>query len=338
MQKLSLDTLEPVGESVQLLAAAWRPSVSEDGTLLWMDPAFNRSLSRQLVWRDRAGTHIAAIGEPQQYLQSVELSPDGGRAVYSATLSINRDIWVLDLARSVQSRFTTDAEFDGAPVWSPNGKEIAFRSSRSGAGDIYVQPADGSAPARLVLGGPETDFPRTWSPDGTTILFVRQSNSSSQDLWSITRKPDGAFGEPAPFLQSKGNETTPGFSPDGRDVVYASDESGRSEVYVRSSPSGGERVQISTNGGLYPRWSRNGKEFFFLKGETLFSVPVTMQPVLRVGAPVALFKQPDAAGVFAPFDATADGKRFLISEAAESSAGRSLSLHVIQNWRAMARQ
>jgi WD40 repeat protein len=338
MLKFHPDTWEQIGESTAVLTFTWRPTVSAEETLVWMDPPFDASQSRQLAWRDRTGRRLASVGSPEQYLQALSLSPDGGRANYSATEGTNRDIWVFDLARSVRTRLTNDLEFDGAPLWSPDGKEIAFRSSRTGMGDIYIQAADGSTPARLAVGGPAVDFPRAWSPDGKTILFVRQAEGSGQDLWATVRRPDGSFGTPTPFLQTNNDQNTSAFSPDGRYVVYTSSESSRSEVYVRSFPSGGERIQISTNGGAYPRWSANGKEIFFLKGDAMISVPVSLQPVFQAKPQVELFQVPGITGVYAPFDVTPDGQRFLISEAVESSETKPVSLHIIQNWRALLKQ
>lgn len=126
--------------------------------------------------------------------------------------------------------------------------------------------------------------------------------------------------------------------PDGRYVVYTSDESGRNEIYVRAFPSGGERVQISTDGDSNPRWSANGKEIFFLKDDAMIAVPVSLQPVFQARPQVELFRLRGLSGVFAPFDVTPDGQRFLISEAIENSGPKPVSLHVIQNWRGLLKQ
>jgi serine/threonine protein kinase len=338
MLRFHPDTWEQIGDSTAVLASAWRPAVSAEETLVWMDPPFDISQKRQLAWRDRTGRRLVSVGGPEQRLQSLELSPDGLRAAFSATDGTNRDVFIFDLARSVRTRLTNDPEFDGAPVWSPDGKEIAFRSSRTGLGDVYIQAADGSTPPTVAVAGPQADFPRAWSPDGKTILFVRQTGDSGFDLWATERRPDGSFGPPTPFLQSNSDQNQPAFSPDGRYVVYASYESGRSEIYVRAFPSGAERIQVSTDGGAFPRWSANGKEIFFLKDDTMISVPVSLQPVFQARPQVELFRLRGLAGVYAPFDVTADGQRFLISEPSDSTDPKPTSLHIIQNWRGLLKQ
>jgi Tol biopolymer transport system component len=241
---------------------------------------------------------LGTASEARTDFPDLSLSPDGTRAAYAAEEQGSYDIWILDLKRGGRTRFTIASEPDGFPCWTPSGQEIAFGSLRSGNGDIFLQSADGSGETRAVIAGPSMDYPTGWSPDGRTLLFGRIDPKTGNDIWYARRKPDGAFEEPASFLQTSFDERRGQFSPDGRHVVYDSNESGRMEVYVRTFPDGGGRLQISTQGGDFPRWRRDGREVFYLRGDALFAVPVSLQGSRSAGAPVELFRNPGLVTTF----------------------------------------
>jgi hypothetical protein len=172
------------------------------------------------------------------------------------------------------------------------------------------------------------------------LLFYRIDPKTGYDLWFARRKPDGAFEEPVPFLQNSFSEYEGQFSPDGRYVLYISDESGHTEIYVRSFPDGAGKRQISAQGGDYARWSRTGKEVFYVNGGSLFALPVSPQGSFSDGAAVELFRSPGLQTSFVayPYDVAPAGKRFLIAEPDDSGKTAPAAIHVVENWTALLRK
>ncbi len=328
---VSTVTKKPVGEAFPILNTGTDVSASVDGTLVWCDSPIDENL--QFVWRDRAGKKTGLPGSASGSLRGIRLSPDATRVAFAAREQGNIDVWIQDLVRSSKSRFTFSPELDAYPTWSPSGKEIAFGSQQPGRSDIYLQSADGSGEPKAILLGPTIDHPTGWSPDGRTLLVSRSDPKTGNDLWFMRRKLDGSFEEPVAFLHSTFNEQFGQFSPDGRFVVYVSDEAGRNGVYVRSFPDGEGKRQMSADGGNFPRWSRDGKEIFYVKGEALWAVPLN-------GAAVELFRSPGflAGQLFHNYDVTPDGKRFLITEPVDDGKAGPRAIHVVQNWPALLRQ
>ena len=154
------------------------------------------------------------------------------------------------------------------PVWTPDGRRVTYASSeKSGPSNIYWKHADGSGDAQRLTAGGTTQHPYTWSPDGKVLAFSEFSLDNSFDIMTLSvegdEKSGWKFGQPKPFLNSPFDEGTPAFSPDGRWLAYNSNESGSGEVYVRPFPGPGGKWQVSTGGGVLPKWSRNGKELFY---------------------------------------------------------------------------
>ena len=135
-----------------------------------------------------------------------------------------------------------------------------------------------------------------------------------------------------PFLQTQFTETEPRFSPDGRFVVYRSDQSGRNEIYVRTFPDGENARRVSINGGQWPRWSRDGKELFYLEGNTLVTAPVSTSPTFTTGAITPLFQHASFGGGGPGYDVSADGQRFVVVETLEPVEAEPPSIRVVQNW------
>ena len=295
---------------------------------------------QQLVWRDRQGDELGTMGQPQDSIRYPALSPDGKRVAVWGREGKDEDIWIHEVDRPVKTRLTTDEARDLWPTWSPSGDRVGFASGRSGDRDLYVKRSDGSAAATPLLMTPDTaEYLTDWSRDESILLFWRRPQGAGGqgegDIYYLRKVLDGRY-EEVPFLTSEFEESTPRFSPNERFVAYTSDESGRREIYVRSFPDGGGKRLVSGQGGSAPRWRANGKELFYVEGDSLMAVPVTTSPSLTVGAPVALFSALSlqwANANYLGYDVTPDGARFVLWEpvASDESDG-SVSIRVVQNW------
>lgn len=271
-------------------------SVSRDGTVVFAPADFTKAT---LVWVDRNGSTEPLTTEQHDYWQPA-LSPDGERLA----VRIGEDLWMYDLPRTTLSRFTFSG-FNGYPVWTVDGSAVAYTSNRDGDFDLYIQPASGSAAAKRLLRRESTQLPCSVLSDGT-VAFVDVQAETGRDLWILS--PDG---KTTPFLVTPFNETACRFSPNGRFLAYSSDESGRREIYVQPFPGPGEKSVVSTNGGNFPAWSRNGRELFYRQGDAMMVVEVTTAGAFSATREHQLFTSKDL-GFRGEFDVSIDGKRFLM--------------------------
>ena len=221
---------------------------------------------------------------------------------------------------------------DTRPFWSGDGKRITFaRRVQPQPQSIFEKAADGTGEAKSLIGTEANENPSDWSPDGKYLLFRRGRHKS--ELLYLKPKEDGSGYEEVSFLKTSARMEAPKFSSDGRHVVYRSDESGRSEIYVVSFPDGSGKTQISRNGGGQPRWSRDGKEIFYVENLTLVAVPVTTDPVFSAGNAKPLFSDPGLSfGTtgFCTYDVTSDGQRIVMVERLQSDAPT--FIRVVRNW------
>jgi hypothetical protein len=314
-------------------------SVSGQGVLAYRAGAVSR---RQLVWIDRTGKMLGAIGSPDEYVLTFpDLAPDDQRVAVTRIVPGNPDVWFIEVARGVRSRFTFDVAIDSAPLWSPDGSQIVFRSFRNGVYDLFEKPVSGTADEHLLLVTSQGKQALDWSRDGRFLLYSTQDAKTGTDLWALPMT-----GERKPFavLQGRFDEIEGQFSPDGQWLAYASNESGRNEVYVRTFPEAGGKWQVSVAGGLHPRWRRDGQELFYVAPDSrLMAVPIRLAPdtrALDAGAPVALFPTRLATGAFivtsgfqarAQYAVAADG-RFLMNISADE--GVTSPITIVQNWTA----
>ena len=186
----------------------------------------------------------------------------------------------------------------------------------------------------MLVGGPLDDDYPDWSPDGNYMVYeVSGDPKNKRDIRYLKRKTDGGGFEEAVFLATPRQEGAAKFSPDGRFVAYCSDESGRFEVYVRPFPEGAGKWQVSTNGGTQPRWSRDGKELFYVEGSILMAVPLKTAPSFSVSTPARLFEDARLNGLLHPnYDVSKEGQRFLLAEIVGDQADSPRSIHIVQNW------
>ncbi len=320
----------PVAEQVGSIRTQAYFSVSTNGVLAYRSGAGGNG---QLAWFDRAGKQMQTVGSPGEY-SDVALSPDERRVAVARRdpQGANPDLWLIDLARSTPSRFTFHEAVDRLPVWSPDGARIAFSSSRDGPDSIYQKVASGAGSDELLLkASGDPIVPTDWSSDGRYLLYASQNAKTGLDLWVLPLEGDR---KPAIYLQTPFNERQSRFSPDGKFIAYASDESGRYEVYVQPFPASGAKWMISSGGGAYPRWRRDGREIYYLSsGNKLMAVEVKTAPKFEAALPQPLF---DARlftglnlGVF-PYAPAANGQRFLINSVQGETA--SAPITIVQNW------
>jgi hypothetical protein len=273
-------------------------AVSSQGTLIYL-PGVNAGAQMTISAASRAG-RLQTVLEKRLVDSPPRFSPDG-RRVAVALNDGQLDIWLLDVESRGLNRLTFQSGSKNFPVWSPDGSRIYYATNASGKPHLAVKPVDGSAAETTVYR--DTLFPSTISPDGTTlagraILGV----SASYDVVGLELANAKS---PRTLVSSPANETAAAFSPDGRFIAYQSDETGRPEVFVQAHPSG-NRWQVTTSGGMDPRWTKAGRELVFRNGTTLMAVQVA-QP-FSAGPPQTLFSAPSLT----QFDVTADGQRFIV--------------------------
>ena len=322
----SLDTLQADGEAFPIVENAFQPTVAADQTLVYLDsPDLGKG---RLVWLDRAGRNLKAVGFTGDALRSPALSPDGRRVAVTATEGANADVWVYDMGRGVRTRISNAPGRDRRPQWSPDGEQIAFSSNRSGNSDVFLRRADGSGEESALLSSPAREVLGDWSRDGDYLLF-----HSAFDLYHLQRKKD--TWEQHRITETQFLEAVPKLSPSGRYIAYASSESGRWEVYVQTFPEPGGRVTVSSNGGTKVRWSRDGKELFYVEGETLIAVEVSTEGGFSIGKSTRLFDHPGLrpGGNYAPYDVSAEGERFILVEPiTETGEVPKPTIRIVQNW------
>jgi serine/threonine protein kinase/Tol biopolymer transport system component len=298
------------------------------GEVLVTQTGKGASLS-QLTWFDRSGKPAGTVGVPGSY-SNVRLSPDGRRvaADQADPDGRNTDIWILEPARDTTTRLTFDSTFHTTPIWSPDGKQILFSSLRKPGFDLFLKNADGSGSEEEVanLGAVSQVNPWDWSRDGKYVL-CRKGN----ELWYLSWPERVA----RPLLQAKWTVRNAQFSPDGRWMAYASNETGKMEIYVSPFLSATGKWQVSTGGGQEPRWRQDGKELFYVSAEgKMMAVAVTAGASFEAGSPVALFqthrRQSIAAQDVFSYDVSGGGQRFLI--ATKVDEGNAAPLSALLNW------
>ena len=283
----------------------------------------------ELNWFGRAGGPARPLGDRADY-SNVELSPDGTRVAIAILepRSRTRDIWIYDVARAIRQRFTFGAGDERTPLWSPDGKRLLFNArSTTVALDFFQRPADGSGREEPVLVDGVSKDALSWSADERYLLYRATGATTNNDLWVL---PTFGDRKPFPFAMSLFDEQDGRIAPDGRWVVYSTDESGQMEVYAARFPGGGAKTRISTAGGSHPRWRRDGKELFYLSLDNkMVALDIDLAADgLRIGDAHALFTVHPPTQPGYVYDVTADGQRFLVN----TDVGAIPPLTVVTNW------
>jgi Tol biopolymer transport system component len=285
----------------------------------------------QLQWADRAGKDAGRVGDPGDYFWPT-LSPDARRIALSASLGRNLEVWVLDFARGTRTRLTFDDAIKTFPVWSPDGERVAYSSAQSGRPNtIYVKNASGIGDPEKLLEGPANTLLSImdWSRDNRALIYAISTGARGNRLWVYWF----AEKKSAKLLPGDFREWNAKLSPDGQWMAYRSLESGQNEVYVVPFPNVDGKWQISTAGGDYPRWNRNGKEIFYLAPNgTLMSVAINTQGGFKPGLPQPLFITTLKSLTGIQYDVAPDGKRFLLNN--RLGEGSAEPITVVTNWTA----
>jgi eukaryotic-like serine/threonine-protein kinase len=260
------------------------------------------------------------------------LSPDGNQVAVTGRDS-QAGIWIVDLARGASTRLTQDGAW---PMWSPDGRTLVFTSNRSeDTGDLYVRPVSGLGDERLLLHTAELKVVSDWSRDGNYIVFTSTNPRRKLDLWFLPMTGDR---KPVAYLQTGFSQIQAQVSPDGRWLAYASDESGRWEVYLQSFPVPGTKRVVSVGGGGEPKWSPDGRELFYVRADKnvmVVDIP-SGHPADGIGQPRALFTAPvvgDTTSYRSRYTVSPGGDKFLFNALDESSQ---TPITVIVNWTALS--
>ena len=292
--------------------------------------------STQLTWFDRSGQTRGLVGAPGEYENPV-LSPDDQRVAFQRFDRVtNVDVWIMDVTHGSPSRFTLDPKIDHFPVWSADGQSIAFASNRANTFDLYQKLAGRGREDLLAKTNGQGLFPTSSSADGRFLAFTvaAAGSTTGYDVWVLPLSGDR---KPTPLLHASYNETQGQFSPDGHWIAYTSDETGLPEVFVQSFPATGAKWQVSTGSGSDPRWSRDGRELFYVATDgTLTAVAVIGRAsTFEAGSPRPLFQTHRFAArgpqLFTNYMPASDG-RFLVNAVATDLPP--IPITVVSNWAA----
>ena len=323
-------------------AGWWAPalSLSTTGTLAYRvrSPALPSYGARPLIWFDRSGKEIGRVGDADPGIRP-SLAPDGRQVAVmrSADPVSPPDIWLIALDRDVLTRFTSNGGINLDPIWSPDGREIAFSASLKNQFDLYRQRVDGTGKEELLLATPEAKTPSDWLPQGQLLLYTTFFESkTATDIFAL---PLNGERKPTPVVQTAFEERSPQFSADGHWIAYESNETGQFEIYLQQFPGPGGRQRISNAGGAQVRWRRDGKELFYIALDgRLMVVPIRFASdgqTVDAGTPTPLFAT-HVGGAVSGLDrqqymVSPDGQRFLMSVVPEDPHPPPIT--VILNWR-----
>jgi Tol biopolymer transport system component/tRNA A-37 threonylcarbamoyl transferase component Bud32 len=327
-QPFDFDKLEargdpfPVLTGIQTRGSYMLFSSSDNGVLVTR--GVGSGVVRQVTRYDRAGRAIGTAGPARSYVK-IEISPDDRWALMDLQDNRSSDVWLLNLTSGILSLVTSAPGADGEPTWSPDGREILFSSRKNRRNEIY-RMAIGGKEDRSVFTAPTPAFVEQWLPDGSA-LYIDDGGRS------FYRLPLSGEAKPELLLKTEYLKDEPSVSADGRWIAYSTDETGQWEIYAASFPSLTGKRQISVNGGMQPKWRKDGRELFYAGPDgSIFSVEIRQGDPIEFGAPEVLFRShllPDPRRD--EYAVTGDGKQLLILDPVKQD---SPPLRVLLNWQA----
>jgi serine/threonine protein kinase len=306
-------------------------STSSNGVLAYGIAALGK---RQLEWRDRKGKVLGTEGSAGAYY-TPRISPDGLGVVLNRVDPPNADIWRYEFGRRIMARVTTEPGFDNNPIWSPDGAQLAYSALRGGPRNVYMRSSSGGGSETRVTESPYPHYPTDWSRDGVYLAYTEVHPKTASDIWLLHWHGAGRKPTTEPLLVTRFDETHARFSPDGKWVVYSSNETGAYEVYVQPFPATGKKWLVSDPSGSRPLWRNDGRELVYVTIDgRLMVVDVTHTGSgLIFSRARELFRIPVRHGVpYYDHDMTGDGQRFLILAPAIGSAPE--PLNILIDWQA----
>jgi serine/threonine-protein kinase len=315
---------------VSPISGAAHYDCSRDGLLVYLPEAARRSDCR-LWWLDRQGRTMPLPDKAQSY-GTPRLSLDGQHLAV-AVPGHATDLWSLALGSGSFKRLTFE-QTNFAPLWTPDNRRIVFSSDLAGAPlNLYWKAADGSDKAERLTTSSNLQFPGTFTPDGRTLLYWEIDPTTRNNIWALDVNEPAATRQPRPVLHTDVDETQPTLSPDGRWLAYTRKEAGQWQIYVQSFPDLQGKWQISTEGGMEPVWSRNGKELFYRADNKIMAVTIATATGFQASPPQPVFTGLSSfnVGILLPtYDVSPDGQRIVMLKGEREAAPT--QFHAIVNW------
>jgi len=308
--------------------------LSKTGTLVYAAGGVHPLPESSVLWLDRGTASEPLRWIPPRPYRSPRLSPDQSKVLLtiSGAGARNMDVWVYDVLRGTPTRLTFSG-FNWPSVWSPDGKRVAFSSSKSGVNNIYLANADGSGQLERLTTSEYSQWVSSWAAGNNTIAYL-ENRPGNEQIWVLPMDGDR---KPKLFIESQFHLYDPEFSPDGRWLAYVSTESGDFQIYVQSYPGPGEKHRISLASATQPIWTKNGREIVFRgNSQEFFAASITSFDPFRSETPRLIYKQQgngfSSTTPVRGWDATPDGQRLLVTQDKESNDHPVTYLQIVLNW------